>query len=126
MWNQVGQETGGRLVVSVHPQNNRIAGSDPGALDMLQKGELEFFTLMGGILGRVVPAAELFAAAVPVRASFVDASGAPRGEGATGLSGSVPPRGPVCVKKGESLHLVLDRAEAGPRPIAHVVIFAAP
>ena len=68
----------------------------------------------------------LFAAAAPVRASFVDASGAPRGEGATGLSGSVPPRGPVCVKKGESLHLVLDRAEAGPSPIAHVVIFAAP
>lgn len=59
MWNQVGKETGGRLMVSVYPQNNQIAGSDPGALDMLQKGELEFFTLMGGILGRVVPAAEI-------------------------------------------------------------------
>ena len=59
MWNQVGKETGGRLIVTVYPQNNQIAGSDPGALDMLQQGELEFFTLMRGILGRVVPAAEI-------------------------------------------------------------------
>lgn len=59
MWNQVAKETDGRLVVTVYPQNNQIPGSDPGALDMLQKGELEFFTLMGGILGKVVPAAEI-------------------------------------------------------------------
>jgi TRAP-type transport system periplasmic protein len=59
LWSQVARETSGRLVVTVYPQNNRIAGSDPAALDMLQKGELEFFTLMGGILGRVVPAAQL-------------------------------------------------------------------
>ena len=59
MWDQVRIETDGRLSVIVYPQNNQIAGSDPGALDMLQKGDLEFFTLMGGILGRAVPVMEI-------------------------------------------------------------------
>ncbi len=59
LWLQVYKETGGRLNVTVYPQNNHIEGSDPAALDMLQSGELEFFTVMGGILGRKVPAAEI-------------------------------------------------------------------
>ncbi len=59
LWEQVKKETGGRLAVTVYPQNNNIPGSDPGALDLLQSGELEFFTLMGGILGRKVPVAEI-------------------------------------------------------------------
>jgi TRAP-type transport system periplasmic protein len=59
LWLQVYKETGGRLNVTVYPQNDHIAGSDPAALDMLQSGELEFFTVMGGILGRKVPAAEI-------------------------------------------------------------------
>jgi TRAP-type transport system periplasmic protein len=59
MWSQVAKETDGRLLITVFPQNNKIAGSDPAALEMLQSGELEFFTLMGGILGRVVPVAEI-------------------------------------------------------------------
>jgi tripartite ATP-independent transporter DctP family solute receptor len=59
LWEQVSKETGGRLAVTVYPQNNNIPGSDPAALDMLQSGELEFFTLMGGILGRKVPVAEI-------------------------------------------------------------------
>jgi tripartite ATP-independent transporter DctP family solute receptor len=59
MWEQVRKETDGRLAVTVYPQNNNIPGSDPAALDMLQSGELEFFTLMGGILGRKVPVAEI-------------------------------------------------------------------
>lgn len=69
----------------------------------------------------------VFAAARPVRASFVDESGAPRGEAAVGASGSVPPRGPVCVKKGEALHLVVDGAEpSAPAAPARAVVFAAP
>jgi len=55
----VWKETDGRLDVTVYPQNNNIPGSDPAALDMLQSGELEFFTVMGGILGRKVPVAEI-------------------------------------------------------------------
>jgi tripartite ATP-independent transporter DctP family solute receptor len=59
LWDAVRKETNGDLEVTVYPQNNGIAGSDPAALDMLQNGGLEFFTLMGGILGRLVPAAEI-------------------------------------------------------------------
>src|SRR5712691_3512006 len=59
LWAQVAKETGGRLEVIVFAQNGGIPGSDPQALDMLQSGELEFFTLMGGILGRKVPVAEI-------------------------------------------------------------------
>jgi TRAP-type transport system periplasmic protein len=59
LWAQVAKETDGRLQVAVFPQNGGIAGSDPQALDMLQSGELELFTLMGGILGRKVPVAEI-------------------------------------------------------------------
>lgn len=59
LWQQVQRETDGRLSVTVYPQNNQIAGSDPAALEQLQKGDLEFFTLMGGILGRAVPVMEI-------------------------------------------------------------------
>ncbi|MEI6300183.1 MAG: TRAP transporter substrate-binding protein [Betaproteobacteria bacterium] len=59
LWDGVRKETAGRVDISVHPRNGDIAGSDPGALKMLVAGQLEFMTLMGGILGQVVPAAEI-------------------------------------------------------------------
>ena len=59
LWSAVKRETDGALEIKVFAQNNDIVGSDPAALEMLRQGELEFFTLMGGILGRVVPAAEI-------------------------------------------------------------------
>jgi TRAP-type transport system periplasmic protein len=59
MWAQVAKETDSRLRVTVFPQNNNVPGSDPQALDMLASGEIEFFTIMGGILGRKVPVAEI-------------------------------------------------------------------
>ena len=59
LWDSVRRETAGRMEVTVHPQNDDIPGSDPAALDMLRTGDLEFFTLMGGILGRAVPVAEI-------------------------------------------------------------------
>jgi len=59
LWNAVREETGGALDIAVHAQNAGIAGSDPQALSMLVAGELEFQALMGGILGKVVPAAEI-------------------------------------------------------------------
>lgn len=68
----------------------------------------------------------VFASNVPVRASFADESGSARGEVSTGASGIVPPRGPVCARKGEVLHLVVESAEPGPPPSARAVIFAAP
>ena len=59
MWAAIRTETQGRVETQVFAQNNQIAGSDPAALKMLVAGEIQFFTLMGGILGTVVPAAEV-------------------------------------------------------------------
>jgi tripartite ATP-independent transporter DctP family solute receptor len=59
LWDAVREESAGRVNISVHPRNGDIDGSDPGALRMLVSGELEFMTLMGGIIGQVVPAAEI-------------------------------------------------------------------
>ena len=59
MWAAIETETNGRVHTQVFPQNNNIPGSDPAALDMLVAGEIEFFTLMGGIIGNVVPVAEV-------------------------------------------------------------------
>ncbi|MBI3048501.1 MAG: TRAP transporter substrate-binding protein [Acidobacteria bacterium] len=59
MWTAVRDESGGRIEVRVFPENNKHPGSDPAVLQMLVAGEVEFFTLMGGILGNVVPAANV-------------------------------------------------------------------
>jgi TRAP-type transport system periplasmic protein len=59
MWTAIKQETRGRVEAQVFPQNNKLPGSDPAALKMLVDGEIQFFTLMGGILGNVVPAADV-------------------------------------------------------------------
>ena len=59
MWAAIGIETGGRVATQVFAQNNQVSGSDPAALKMLVAGDIQFFTLMGGILGTVVPVAEV-------------------------------------------------------------------
>ena len=59
MWDAVRRDTRGRVAVQVFPQNNNIQGSDPAALKALVAGDIQFFTLMGGILGTIVPAAEV-------------------------------------------------------------------
>lgn len=59
MWDAVRAETRGRVEVQVFPQNNNIQGSDPAALKALVAGDIQFFTLMGGILGTMIPAAEV-------------------------------------------------------------------
>lgn len=59
MWAAIERETRGRVATQVFAGNNNVAGSDPAALQMLVAGEIQFFTLMGGILGTLVPAAEV-------------------------------------------------------------------
>jgi tripartite ATP-independent transporter DctP family solute receptor len=59
MWDAIRAETGGRVDTRVFAENNRIEGSDPAALKMLVSGEIQFFTIMGGILGAAVPVAEV-------------------------------------------------------------------
>jgi TRAP-type transport system periplasmic protein len=58
MWEAVHTESNGRVRVSVHAENNKLQGGDLSALKMLIDGEIQFFTLMGGIIGTVVPVAE--------------------------------------------------------------------
>lgn len=55
MWTAVRDESGGRVDAQVFAENNKHPGSDPAVLQMLVAGEIQFFTLMGGILGNVVP-----------------------------------------------------------------------
>jgi len=59
MWAAIEMETGGKIRVRTFPENDKLAGGDPQARDMLVSGELEFYTLMGGILGEVVPIADI-------------------------------------------------------------------
>ncbi len=58
MWQTIAAETNGRVEATVHAENNKLPGGDPDALKMLIAGEIQFFTLMGGIIGTVVPVAE--------------------------------------------------------------------
>jgi TRAP-type transport system periplasmic protein len=58
MWEAVRAETNGRVETTVYPENNKLPGGDPDALKMLIAGEIQFFTLMGGIIGTVAPVAE--------------------------------------------------------------------
>ena len=59
MWASIRAETRGRVDAQVFAENRHIEGSDPAALRMLMAGEIQFFTLMGGILGNVVPSADI-------------------------------------------------------------------
>jgi TRAP-type transport system periplasmic protein len=58
MWQAIAAETNGRVEAAVYAENNKLPGGDPDALKMLIAGEIQFFTLMGGIIGTVVPVAE--------------------------------------------------------------------
>jgi tripartite ATP-independent transporter DctP family solute receptor len=58
MWEAVRLETNGRVETTVYAENNKLPRGDPDALKMLISGEIQFFTLMGGIIGTVVPVAE--------------------------------------------------------------------
>jgi tripartite ATP-independent transporter DctP family solute receptor len=59
MWDAVKAETNGRVQVQTFPDNNKLAGGDPAALNMVASGELDFFTLNGGSIGNLVPAANV-------------------------------------------------------------------
>ena len=58
MWEAIRAETNGRVEATVHAENNKLAGGDPEAFKKLLAGDIQFFTLMGGIIGTVVPVAE--------------------------------------------------------------------
>jgi hypothetical protein len=67
-----------------------------------------------------------FSASAPVRASLVDQTGAPRGEiSLAATTGLVPPRGPACARKGESLRLVIESDQAG-KLLSRAVVWQSP
>jgi TRAP-type transport system periplasmic protein len=59
LWDEVRARTGGKVDVTVHARNAGVPGSDPRVLEMLVAGEVEFATMMGPLIGAVVPAAEI-------------------------------------------------------------------
>jgi len=59
LWDGVRQETDGKLAVSVHPMSDGNPGGGPSSLDMLVRGEIEFYTINGNSLGGIVPPAEV-------------------------------------------------------------------
>jgi tripartite ATP-independent transporter DctP family solute receptor len=58
-WAAVEAETHGTVRVRTFAENDHIAGGDPAALKMLVAGELDFLTLMGGLIAPLVPAAQV-------------------------------------------------------------------
>ena len=59
LWQAVRIESDGVVDIEVQALNGGVEGSDPQALDMLVAGDLAFFCVMGGLLGRVAPVAEI-------------------------------------------------------------------
>ncbi len=59
LWQEVREGTGGRLSITVHAKNEGLPASHLAIVDLLIKGEIQFYTLMGGILGPVIPAMEI-------------------------------------------------------------------
>jgi TRAP-type transport system periplasmic protein len=57
LWDEVRKASG--LKIEVHANNARTPGSDPRVLEMVAQGEVEFATMMGPLLGALVPAAEV-------------------------------------------------------------------
>jgi hypothetical protein len=65
-----------------------------------------------------------FSAGAVVRAMFVDEARRSRGDTAEGTSGLVPPRGPVCTRRGDPLSLAFERPS--PDVGVRAVVWASP
>lgn len=59
LWEEVRQATDGRFSATVTASNAGLPGSHLAIVDLLIAGEIEFYVLMGGILGPLVPAMEI-------------------------------------------------------------------
>lgn len=59
LWNEVEEATAGRVAATVHAKNEGLPGGHLEIVDLLIRGEIECYVLMGGILGGIVPALEI-------------------------------------------------------------------
>jgi len=66
----------------------------------------------------------VIASSAPVQARFEDSAGAIRGAPLSGAPGMVPPRGPACARRGETLRLVVELADHAAR--ARAIVWQSP
>jgi tripartite ATP-independent transporter DctP family solute receptor len=59
LWDAVRAETGGRLDVSVHAENAGIKATHAEIIDKVRHGEIEFYAVMGSLLGPLSPVFEI-------------------------------------------------------------------
>ena len=59
LWDAVRAQTGGRLDVSVHAENAGSKATHAEIIDQVKHGGIEFYAVMGSLLGPLVPAFEI-------------------------------------------------------------------
>jgi tripartite ATP-independent transporter DctP family solute receptor len=59
LWDAVRAETGERLAVSVHADNAGLKATHAQIIDMVKDGEIEFYAVMGSLLGPLAPVFEI-------------------------------------------------------------------
>lgn len=59
LWHEVREQTGGEFHATVHAANDGLSGSHLDIVQRLIDGDIEFYVLMGGLLGPLVPAMEI-------------------------------------------------------------------
>ena len=59
LWDAVRTETGGRLDVAVHAENAGLKATHAQIIDKVAQGEIEFYAVMGSLLGPLSPPFEI-------------------------------------------------------------------
>lgn len=59
LWDAVRLETGGRVDISVHADNAGLKATHAQVIDQVKTGELEFYAVMGSLLGPLAPLFEI-------------------------------------------------------------------
>ena len=59
LWDAVRAETGGRLDIRVHAENAGLTATHAEIIDQVRQGDLEFYIVMGSLLGPLSPAFEI-------------------------------------------------------------------
>lgn len=59
LWDAVRAETGGRIDISVHADNDGLKDSHAEIIDKVRQGEIELYAVMGSLLGELSPAFEI-------------------------------------------------------------------
>lgn len=96
MWQAIERETGGRLAVQTFP--NSVLGGDTQMITQLRSGALQFLTMVGGLLGNVVPASSIDEVAFAFK-DPAQAFAATDGELGDFIRKEIQAKGMVCIPK---------------------------